>query len=219
MDDQIQTVQTPTKKFSKGKLIAIIVGILVLIGGLTAGLILVRKQQLLKEEAAQCVEQCPGSDGILRNCHPPEADGSPQESICNRTGRIESCGGRQYCCPSVNGTWTTTLSACSTTETSCNDVLDNDNDGKTDCLDSDCANSTYCQDVEVSPTQSASPTVTVSTSPTATATPTATKTPTVTSTISATASPPIPESGIGSPTVLGVGLGTILLIISLALIF
>lgn len=61
-----------------------------------------------------CNEQCPSGDGVLRSCSPPEADGTPQESICNVAGRVESCGGRQYCCPSPGGRWTTDMSSCNT---------------------------------------------------------------------------------------------------------
>lgn len=59
-----------------------------------------------------CVEQCPGSDGILRSCTPPEADGTAGESLCNTAGRTEVCGNVDYCCPSTNGTWTTDMSKC-----------------------------------------------------------------------------------------------------------
>ena len=66
------------------------------------------------EQSQSCTEQCPGSDGVLRNCTPPEADGTAQESLCNSAGRTESCGGATYCCPSAGGAWTTDMSACST---------------------------------------------------------------------------------------------------------
>lgn len=59
-----------------------------------------------------CVEQCPAGDGVLRSCSPPEADGTPQESICNVAGRIQSCGGRSYCCPAPGAQWTTDMSQC-----------------------------------------------------------------------------------------------------------
>lgn len=61
-------------------------------------------------------EACPASDGYtLRNCTPPEADGTPQESLCSWKGRIESCGGQQYCCPGVGAAWTTNLVLCGAT--------------------------------------------------------------------------------------------------------
>ncbi len=59
-----------------------------------------------------CVEECPGTDGVLRNCHPPESDGTSTDSTCNAVGRAESCGNRLYCCPAVNGTWSTNMTAC-----------------------------------------------------------------------------------------------------------
>lgn len=62
-----------------------------------------------------CTEQCPASDGVLRSCSPPEADGTPQESICNLAGRVESCGGRSYCCPAPGAQWTTDMSRCEAT--------------------------------------------------------------------------------------------------------
>lgn len=75
-----------------------------------------------------CTEQCPAtSDGrLLRNCTPPEADGTSQDSLCNQAGRIESCGGKSFCCPIAGGQWTTDLSKCRPTSTAvptaCNSV-------------------------------------------------------------------------------------------------
>lgn len=56
---------------------------------------------------AACDEQCPGSDGVLRNC-----TGEQAQSLCLWQGRKESCGGKVYCCPSENGAWTSNLSLC-----------------------------------------------------------------------------------------------------------
>lgn len=64
-----------------------------------------------------CIEQCPGSDGVLRSCTPPEADGSSNDSLCNLAGRVESCGGKKFCCPKPGGKWTTNMTNCSTTIT------------------------------------------------------------------------------------------------------
>lgn len=61
-----------------------------------------------------CTEQCPGSDGVLRSCTPPESDGSSADSLCAWAGRVEGCGGRQYCCPAAGGAWTTDMTACPT---------------------------------------------------------------------------------------------------------
>ena len=60
----------------------------------------------------KCVEQCPGADNVLRNCHPMESDGTSMESTCNVAGRIEFCGTKSFCCPSPGGKWTTDLTKC-----------------------------------------------------------------------------------------------------------
>jgi hypothetical protein len=62
--------------------------------------------------AASCAEACPVPGGELRNCTPPEPDGSAATSLCNEKGRIEPCGGQQFCCPAPGGQWTTNMSAC-----------------------------------------------------------------------------------------------------------
>lgn len=66
-----------------------------------------KSQNINKKAAGQscpAVEQCPTLDGKqLWNCHPPEADGSPEISLCasNFKGRVESCNLKQYCCDGV----------------------------------------------------------------------------------------------------------------------
>ena len=105
---------------SNWKIIGAIIGIVVLALGIIAGILLVRQQQDIREKAqiASCtdptVEQCPvaGSPNILRNCHPPEANNSPVESLCDSEGKISFCGDKNYCCPSVGGSWTTDMSQC-----------------------------------------------------------------------------------------------------------
>lgn len=62
--------------------------------------------------ASKCSEQCPGTDGVLRNCHPPESDGTSADSLCNKAGRTEFCGTKNFCCPVVGGKWTTDMSKC-----------------------------------------------------------------------------------------------------------
>lgn len=106
------------------KVLGAIIGIFVLTIGVIAGIILVRQQQNISEKASEIMcsdplaEQCPGIDGILRNCHPPENGGGAKESACNSAGRVEFCGTKCFICPSVNGTWTPTdLSKCSTAPT------------------------------------------------------------------------------------------------------
>ena len=63
---------------------------------------------------AACDAQCPTeSDPTLLYSCTPSADGSLVSS-CNRAGRVESCGGQNYCCPFVGGNWTTSMTACPT---------------------------------------------------------------------------------------------------------
>ena len=50
----------------------------------------------------------------LQCCHPPDSNGTTDDSLCNRAGRIATCGGTDYCCPIINGNWTTDMSKCST---------------------------------------------------------------------------------------------------------
>ena len=105
---------------SNWKIIGAIIGIVVLALGIIAGILLVRQQQDIREKAdvVSCtdptVEQCPvaGSPNILRNCHPPEANNSPVESLCDSEGKVSFCGDKNYCCPSAGGNWTTDMKAC-----------------------------------------------------------------------------------------------------------
>jgi len=60
----------------------------------------------------KCVEQCPGKDNVLRNCHPAESDGTSEDSTCNTAGRIAACGGISFCCPTPNSAWTKDLTKC-----------------------------------------------------------------------------------------------------------
>lgn len=61
---------------------------------------------------ASCTPRCPDSrePTLLHSCT-PSADGT-YESLCNLAGRVETCGGSQYCCPSPGATWTTNMSGC-----------------------------------------------------------------------------------------------------------
>jgi hypothetical protein len=81
--------------------------------------------------APKCKEECPGTSNAsgpvlsdLKNCHPPDTDGTPKETLCNATaaGTVSQCGGKNFCCPNAGGTWTTDLSKCpnvTTTPGSC----------------------------------------------------------------------------------------------------
>jgi len=157
-----------------------------------------------KPAAATCTEQCPGSDGVLRNCHPPDSDGTSNDSICKASavGRIESCGNVDYCC---NGTtWTTIMTACQL-------------DSLTPTPDSTCETLSFTITTTATPTASstATPTATPTASSTTTSSPTATPTSTATATSSSEAT--LPEAGTSLPSILGLGIGGILLIVSLLL--
>lgn len=99
----------------------VLVGLVLMVVALVVGISFIRQSQESRSQAlivpragGNCVEQCPGSDGVLRNCHPPEDDGSAAESICAWAGRVEFCGTRNFCCPSAGGQWTTNMTACAT---------------------------------------------------------------------------------------------------------
>lgn len=113
----------PKSKIS-WKVVGAIIGVVVLAIGVYAGILLVKQQQNISEKASELMctdpqaEQCPGTDGVLRNCHPPEAGGGPTESVCNLAGRAEFCGTRCFVCPSAGGIWTPTdMSKCQTAPT------------------------------------------------------------------------------------------------------
>jgi len=112
-----QSNSKPKEKIN-WKITSAIIGIVVLALGVIAGIILVRQQQNISEKAAgncdnpNSIVQCPRSDGALVSCHPPDANGNAQISLCNSSGRIEVCGGRNYCCPTAGGLWTSNMDAC-----------------------------------------------------------------------------------------------------------
>jgi hypothetical protein len=122
MAEEIKVVGLSTPK-NKGKanwkIISAIIGIIVLSIGVIAGILLVRQQQDIREQAsgncdnAQSVVQCPRSDGALVSCNPPDSNGNAQISLCNVAGRSEICGGENYCCPTAGGAWTKDMTACS----------------------------------------------------------------------------------------------------------
>lgn len=171
------------------KIILAIIGIVVLTLGIVAGIILVREQQNVSENAQQvCIEECPGVDGVLRNCHPPAEDGTPQESVCSSGGLIVFCGTRNYCCPSAGAAWSSNLTLCAT-----------------------AAPTTTSTAIGTStPTGSGSPR----------ATSTATSLGSVTPRASATGTSfPVPETGASWQTIMGAGVGIIVVLTSLFLVF
>lgn len=159
-----------------------------------------------KPAAATCTQQCPGSDGVLRNCTPPDSDGTSQDSICNSNvvGRIEPCGGTSYCC---NGTkWTTSMTACQTTLS------------PTPTPNSSCETLSFTINETPTPTGSSTATPTTTATSTPTASSTATSSPTIAPTgTSSEAQAALPEAGTSLPSILGLGIGGILLLISLFL--
>lgn len=56
------------------------------------------------------------------------------EQLCNSAGRKESCGGKEYCCPSAGGAWTTDMAKCPTSKcTQCSGKSNAKASGDADC--------------------------------------------------------------------------------------
>jgi hypothetical protein len=109
---ELKTDNTESKKKNNYIIGAVLIAVLLI--GLVTAYLLGQQNQDIRQQASSCVEQCPGSDGVLRSCHPPESDGSSNDSGCSAgfTGRVKTCGPAitEYCC---NGTgWTTDMTAC-----------------------------------------------------------------------------------------------------------
>ncbi|PJA51245.1 hypothetical protein CO168_00800 [Candidatus Shapirobacteria bacterium CG_4_9_14_3_um_filter_36_12] len=88
--------------------LTLLYGLLLMVVAIPVAIYLVEQNADSRNMAANkrgCVEQCPGRDGVLRNCTPPEADGSSEDSVCNVANRVQMCGGKCYVCPSPNGKW------------------------------------------------------------------------------------------------------------------
>lgn len=224
-EEEIKVVGTTVVKNEKKpnwKIIGAVIGIVVLALGVIAGIVLVRQQQDVREKAqTACVEQCPGSDGVLRNCTPPEADGSSDDSTCNLAGRIELCGGAQYCCPSAGGSWTTNLSLCpqSTPTSTATPTATPTATATSESLTQSGSTATATATATSTPTATATSTSSGST-PTSAATSTATATSTSVAQTGSTATPfPVPETGASWPTIFGMGAGMLIVIGSLFLAF
>ncbi|KKT30415.1 MAG: Laminin G, domain-containing 2 [Candidatus Collierbacteria bacterium GW2011_GWC2_44_18] len=61
---------------------------------------------------SKCVQQCPGSDNVLHDCNPMASNGISIDSVCNQAGKVETCGGKTYCCPKPKARWTANLTEC-----------------------------------------------------------------------------------------------------------
>ena len=233
---------TPGKSKKAGKT-GIVVGVVIvlfLILSVVAGVLLVRQQQNIAEKAV--VPQCPGAEACpagvhLLNCHPPESDNSPADSVCDASQikRIEPCGGTQFCC---NGSaWTTNMSACAVvtptptatptstptptatasatpTPTAIPSGLGNSCNGtcgsNTNCQSGLYCYSGFCRNPLCASDSACGCSL-------STATPTSTATASGTLSGSQTTPLPIPVTGTDWPTFLGVGAGAFAIIISLLL--
>jgi len=223
MADDIKVVGLSNQKGAKKtdwKVMGALIGVIVLGLGIVAGIILVRQSQDIREKAgSSCpgAEDCSGAGGIIRSCHPPDDDGTPAESICNSAfkGRVETCGAEyaEYCC---NGTsWTTNMSACESSPSPT---------ASPSPSASPSASSSGTPTATATPTKTATPTSTATSYSGKTSTPTSTSTSsstaTATSSSTKTATPfPVPDTGASLPTIIGAGLGVLLLVGSLLLVF
>lgn len=111
-----------TPKKTQNMPYVVLAGLALMVVALIVGISFIRQSQESRSQAlvvqragGNCVEQCPGSDGVLRNCHPPESDGTAAESTCAWAGRVEFCGTQNYCCPSAGGQWAVCPTAPPTT--------------------------------------------------------------------------------------------------------
>jgi len=149
-----------------------------------------------------CVEECPSDDGILRDCHPPAANGDPAEKICDSQGKVEICGGLNFCCPGPSGSWTTDLSACTSPTPT--------------------ATPSATPTITPTPTTSGSITPSPATTPTSSAnlSPSPTTPPSELPSTQTSGMPTnqLPETGVGLPTVFGILLGVFTIIVSVALL-
>ena len=207
------TTTSKSKRGNKGIIAAVLV-VVFLILSIVAGVLLVRQQQNIQEKAAvnlcPAAEQCPVTQDPthLRTCTIPESDGSPDEQLCAgaRVGTKSTCGGQQFCCPATGGAWTTDLSTCTAA----------------------LATPTPTASPTATATATATPTATPTGTGFATATPTAATTPTETPTATPTETPlfgtatptpiteatsrPVPVTGVEWPTIVGAGVGIVVII-------
>lgn len=206
-----------TSRSAKGDKKGLIIGALIVLFlaiSIPAGVYLVKQQQNLREKAQEALvcpaaEACPvaGEPALLRSCNSVATGEAPQDISCStivNVGTTAVCGGTTFCCPSLGAAWTTDITLCAVTPSP-----------------------------TASPTESLSPSPTVTATATATATasgtptpiPTPTATATATSVLTSTATPtatttpmPIPVTGTNWPTILGAGVGILVIVGSILLV-
>jgi hypothetical protein len=81
---------TPKKKFGGGKVIATILGLLLLVGGIGAGVVLVQQKQLFQQKAAESCK-CTGTPAE-KNCAVVNHCTSPRTPVCYNQESYFSCG-------------------------------------------------------------------------------------------------------------------------------
>lgn len=210
---------------------------------------MVRQQQNVQEKAqaltCPSMEACPVSTqpNLLRNCHPPEENGGQAaESLCDRVGRVQTCGAanKEYCCPRVGGAWTRDMTACAAsptptatasptvsptptgasaaTPTPTATATGSQNSCNGTCgSNSNCQSGLYCYSGHCRNPLCASDSACSCASATTTPTPTSTSV-AAGGTQSAQTTPlPIPVTGTNWPTFAGVGLGIMVILVSVLL--
>ena len=121
----ISNENKPKKKIG-GKTIATILGILLLLGGVGTGVFLLNQQQDVKTKAGACCSPTGGEYQIT--CGPGYCCVHSGDSAC-----MDQPEPGYACKPCGGGTEI------------CSDGIDNDGDGKVDCVDPDCTNNSFCK--------------------------------------------------------------------------
>lgn len=101
---------------SIGIITALVVALPLFVWAIVNQKFLIFKRAATAESYCPAAEACPyyNEPTLLRSCHPADSDGTPNDSLCNTAGRVETCGPSytQYCCPGPGQAWTTDLNAC-----------------------------------------------------------------------------------------------------------
>lgn len=107
------------------KLLRILGALVVFVSVSTATFVITRRIDNTKNVnptgVKACVEACPDNRNILVSCDGADTDGA--ESGCLWDKRVETCGGKQYCCPTAGAAWTTDMSACTDEPAECEDTV------------------------------------------------------------------------------------------------